>query len=130
MINETTDPLGEFTRNPEYMDLRASQQAEDEIALDRGYDANDPDQVHRRRNEVARRERERLDFIHKIMVMQSGRKWIYGFMEDCSIYGNPFVQGDMYATAFKLGEQNTGKKLLADVQRFKELYCLMLQENK
>ncbi len=128
-MSDIYDPLGEYSRDPAYMDKHVSRIAEAEISLEQGYDPNDAQLFEERKRESARRERERLEYVRKIMIQQSGRKWVYNFLYDLYIYDNPFVQGDMYATAFKLGEQNAGKKLLADVQRFKDLYCLMLDEN-
>lgn len=96
-----------------------------------GYDANDEKQIKAARKKAATTDALKLDTIRTIMSTPHGRQWIYGILERCHIYGNPFVPGQSDSTAFNLGEANIGRIFLADVQEAaSELYLTMLQEAK
>ncbi len=127
---DITDPLEHFSRNPDYMDSRVSMDAESMMELSQPYDANDPEQVKDQRIRLAKRERTRLDAVRKIMIMQSGRKFLWELMTQCNVFTNPIVKNDTHMTYFLLGEQSVGKKLLADCEKFTELYLLMKTENR
>lgn len=95
------------------------------------YDANDEKQVKKAKKKAEFDEALKLDVIRQVMGSAPGRTWIYGMLEECHIYGNPFIPGQPDVTAFNLGEANRGKRLLADVQAASpELYLTMLQEAK
>jgi len=96
-----------------------------------GYDANDEKQVKKARKQAEFDKALELDVIRGIMKTPAGRKWIYGKLERCHIYGNCFVAGESDSTAFRLGESNIGRMFLADVQEAcPSEYLTMLQEAK
>lgn len=96
-----------------------------------GYDANDEKQVKKARKQADFNKALELDVIRGIMKSPAGRKWVYGKLERCHIYGNPFVEGQPDTTAFKLGESNIGRMFLADVQEADaEAYLVMIREAK
>ena len=96
-----------------------------------GYDASDEKQVAKARKQAEFDKALELDVIRGIMKSPAGRKWIYGKLERCHIYGNPFVAGEPDSTAFRLGEANIGRMFLADVQEAaSEDYLVMIREAK
>lgn len=95
------------------------------------YNADDPKQVKTARKRVEQEEALKHDVIRNIMITPHGRKWIYGWLDQCFIYGNPFVPGQPDASAFNMGMANIGKVLLADVQvAAPDLYMQMIREAK
>lgn len=95
------------------------------------YNADDKKQVEKARKEAEFSESLKLDVVRGIMATPAGRKWIYGILERCHIYGNPFSPGQPDSTAFNLGEANIGRIFLADVQAAaSEDYLVMLREAK
>ena len=95
------------------------------------YDANDKEQVKKAKRKVEVDSALALDVVRNIMQSATGRAWIYNKLEQCHIYGNPFIPGQADTTAFNLGEANQGKILLAEVQAAApDLYLTMLQEAK
>lgn len=110
------------------VDIPATVEAE--INLERGYDANDPEQVNRARKKAGSTRRERLEFVKAMMDLPQGRKWLWELMKRCHVTGNPVFQGDTHMTYFNLGMQNVGKMILADTQEFPDLYILMANESR
>lgn len=104
------------------------QTVEAEIEQEKPFDASDPKQVNESRKKAGRKNRERLEFIEGMMSIPQGRKWIWELMESCFIHSNPLVANDTHGTYFNLGQQNIGKRVLADVQQFPELYVRMCNE--
>ncbi len=95
------------------------------------YNADDEKQVKTAQKKAKLNEAIKLDVIRGVMNTASGRQWIYGFLESCHIYGNAFCPGQSDVTAFNLGEENVGKRLLADVQNSApDLYLQMINEAK
>jgi hypothetical protein len=100
----------------------------DELAV-KPFDASDPESVNRARKKAGRKKVNRLRIIEAVMEQPEGRKWMYEVLNMCHIYSTPFVQGDPYASAFQMGEQNIGNMLLADVQAAAPAnYLLMCKE--
>src|ERR1700678_3661790 len=66
--------------------------------------------------------------IEMILDAPEGRDWFYRLLERCHIYGSPFSPGQPDLTAFRLGEENIGKQLLADAQAVPNLYLKMIRE--
>lgn len=66
-----------------------------------------------------------LDFaLRDIMSTPSGRAWVWSVLEQASMFGNAFDPDSAVQTAFNLGEQNVGKKLLAQIVKVcPELYA-------
>jgi hypothetical protein len=110
------------------VDIAATVEAE--MNLEKPFDASDSEQVNKSRKVAGRNRRARLDFVEGMMTLPQGRKWLWELMEYCSVHGSPVVQGDTHATYFNLGQQNIGKRVLADVQEFSALYVQMVKEAK
>lgn len=104
--------------------------AEEESITEKAYDASDEAEVSKARKNGGRNRRARLEFIQAMMELPEGRKWLWGLLEKCFVFGNPVVQNDPYGTYFNLGQQNIGKIVLQDVQAFSELYVKMVNEAK
>lgn len=96
-----------------------------------GYNSDDPKQVKKAKDKAELAHAMKIDIVKGVMSTPPGRKWIYGILERCHIYGNPFVPGQSDVTAFNLGEANIGRSFLADVQEAaSEDYLVMLREAK
>lgn len=107
------------------------QELEAKEALEKPYDAGDPEQVNTARKKAGRKKAERLRVVEALMQHEQGRRWVYEWMQACHIYGNPVVMGDPHATYFNLGQENIGKWLLSDVvAAAPDNYLLMLEENQ
>lgn len=95
------------------------------------YDANDPKQVKKAQKRAELDLALRLDEIKKVMQTIPGRAWIYDMLDRCHAHHTPFTQGEPDTTNFKLGAQNWGFTLLAEVQQAApELYLQMINEAK
>ena len=104
-----------------------NQEAEELAAT--AFDASDATAVSNARKKAGRKKVNRLRVIEAVMEQPEGRKWMYGVLSMCHIYSTPFVQGDPYASAFQMGEQNIGNMLLSDVQAAAPTnYLLMCKE--
>lgn len=69
--------------------------------------------------------------LHNVMNDPAGRAWMYRRLLDCHIYGSTFVAGEPDTTAYRIGEENIGKRFLAELQRAApELYLTMLAEQQ
>jgi hypothetical protein len=102
-----------------------------ELETAQPYDTSDPKQVNTARKRAARFRRERLDEVRTIMGRESGRAWVYGHLESCSIFSTTFTHGDPHASSFKEGERNAGLRLLADVmEAAPDQYVVMVREGK
>lgn len=92
-------------------------------------DASDVVTTNNRSRDQARYARSDADVLRKLMHDAPGRAWLYRILEACHIYESPFVPGQADSTAFKLGEQNVGRRLLAQVTAASgDLYMTMLKE--
>lgn len=103
---------------------------EAEINLEKGYDASDPQSVNDKRTKAGRAEREKLQVLEELMKIPEVRKYFWQWLESLHIFGNPFVQGDPHSTAFNLGKQDAGKRVLMDIMNFPALYVQMVEEAK
>jgi hypothetical protein len=104
--------------------------AEQEILLEKPYDASDVEEVSKARKKSGRNRRARLDFVQGMMTLPEGRKYLWELLEKCFVFGNPVVVGDTHLTYMNLGQQNIGKMVLQDVQEFSDLYLKMVEEAK
>lgn len=98
---------------------------------DVSYDTSDPVQVNQKRKKTGRTRADRLEFIKAAMQHEQGRGWFYDILSFCKIFETPYVSGDSYGTTFKVGQQNCGLRILADLQEAAPTdYMLMLKENR
>lgn len=71
------------------------------------------------------------DVLRLLMKKPEGRDWMYRFLEECHIYGNPALFDNVPGTFFNLGEQNVGKKLLVQLEAASlDLYMTMKREHE
>lgn len=95
------------------------------------YNASDPEQIRKAKDQAEFDEALKFDVIKNVMSAIPGRKWIYDWLNRCHIYHTPYVSGRPDDTAFNLGEHNIGLMLLADVQASSpDLYMQMVTEAK
>ncbi len=95
------------------------------------YNADDKKQVKKARDDADLSAALALDVIRNVMKTPAGRQWMYGILDMCHIYGNPFIPGQQDVTAFNLGQANIGKVLLGNIQSAcPDLYLTMIQEAK
>lgn len=106
-------------------------QIEANEAIETPYDASDPKQVNNARKKSSKKLADRLRVVEALMQHPEGRRWIYEMLQWCHIYGNPVVSNDTHGTYFNLGQENVGKRLLADVvTAAPDNYLKMIEENK
>lgn len=77
------------------------------------YDASDEKQVAKAKDRAARRETRMRVALAKFLSDPGGRDWVWDLMESANMLGNQFVPGQPDSTAFKLGEANVAKRILA-----------------
>lgn len=95
------------------------------------FDASDPVAEGNAKRDAARHAREDADVLRKIMHDKQGRAWLYRQLESCHIYSSTFTPGQSDVTAFQLGEENYGKKLmLASQSASVDLYMQMIREQQ
>lgn len=92
------------------------------------FDAGDPVAENNANRDEARRQREDAETVRRLMSHRNGRAWLFRLLERCHIYTSPFSPGQPDTTAFALGEQNIGLRLLEAAQAFPDLYMTMLAE--
>jgi len=93
-------------------------------------DAGDPVQRKEKLKEAKSAEQILKETVRGMMLTEANRKYVYDLLASCNIYGNSFAS-DPYKTAFNLGEQNIGRRILADLQlSCPDLYLVMLEEQK
>lgn len=98
--------------------------------LEEAYDTSDPKQVNTARKKAARTRADRLRFVKAAMEQEEGRAWFYDQLVYCKIFSTPFSE-DPYITSFKCGQQECGRRILADIQDSAPAeYLLMIRENK
>ena len=106
-------------------------QTEANELAERSYDTSDREQVNAQRRRAGRRRRRHLEVVQSLMGAEAGRAWLYEKLERCHIFQTSFVQGDPHATSFRLGENNIGLQLLADIQdAAPDDYVTMIKEAK
>lgn len=95
------------------------------------YNADDPEQVKKAREQAGFDKAMELDVIKNVMASAPGRRWIYSWLARCHIYSTPFRPSEQDTTSFNCGEQNIGQQLIADVQAAApDLYLTMISEAK
>lgn len=93
------------------------------------YDASDPEAVEKQVRKQMRFQAERAQVLTNLMSTVAGRAWVHDLLVFCNVFGNPFIQGSFDGTAFNLGMQNVGKKMLDEVnEAAPDRYLPMLRE--
>ena len=93
------------------------------------YDASLRKDVRRMEKESAQAEANRIAYTKTIMRDRFGRRWMYDLLLRCHIWSTPFAMGQPDGTAFRLGEQNIGLQVFADVMKAApDDYVLMMNE--
>lgn len=101
------------------------------MAEDAAYDATDPVAEENARRDEARKTRQMAAVVRMILTAKDGRAWYCEILEGCHIFSTPFVPGQPDSTAFAMGEENVGKKLMmAAIDADAALYMKMLAERK
>jgi hypothetical protein len=95
------------------------------------FDATDLAAEANAKRDAARRERADLDVLRNLMRDKKGRDWLYRFLDSCHINNTPFAPGQPDVTAFHLGEENVGKRvLLLAMTASTDLYMKMITEQQ
>ena len=98
---------------------------------DLSYDASNPQHVNIARIKSGRKQTERLRVMRALMENKECRSWLYDMLSFCNVGSSPFIQGSSDGTAFKLGQQNVGLMILADINASApDLYMTMITEGK
>jgi hypothetical protein len=92
-------------------------------------DTSDPQDVARRAKAARQTDIQKRHFLRELMQKSAGRDWMFDLLSSVHIYHTPFARGAPDATAFALGEQNVGLRLMADLHSAcPDLYLRMLGE--
>lgn len=92
------------------------------------YDSNDPEQIEAARKKSIQIEAENTEVMRRIMNERTGRQWMFGFLQKCHIHGSSFHENPHFH-AFLSGEENVGKRMLAEIMRCTpEQYSKMCKE--
>lgn len=95
------------------------------------FDAADPAAEANAKREQARRERNDLDVMRLILREKPGRDWLFRFLDSCHINNSPFAPGQADVTAYHLGEEAVGKRiLLLAMTASVDLYMKMIKEQQ
>jgi hypothetical protein len=95
------------------------------------FDATDPAAEANVKRDAARRDRNDLDVLRVLMRDKKGRDFLYRFLDSCHINNTPFAPGQPDVTAFHLGEEAVGKRvLLLAMSASTDLYMKMIQEQQ
>lgn len=62
-------------------------------------------------------ERNRAEVLVGVMSTVPGREWLWNLLDVLNVFGSPIAE-DPHRTYFLLGEQNAGKRLMADAMQF------------
>lgn len=107
---------------------QAINEQENREAYEEQFDTSDPQQVNKAKKRAARTRADRLEFVNAAMQHEQGRAWFYDILAFCKIFSTPY-SSDPYDTAFKLGMQNLGLRVMADIQdAAPKEYLLMITE--
>lgn len=79
----------------------------------------------------ARRRREDEQVMRDCLASAQGRAWFYRRLDECNMFGDPFVQGSPDGTAYMLGRQSIGKMLWLEAEgAAADLVLLMKREHE
>lgn len=92
------------------------------------YNSGDRKDIRRAEKAAAVAEKNRAAAIHRLMSSAADREFVWNFLESLSVFSTPWSENP-YQVYFMLGEQNAGKKLLADILQFcPDEYITMTRE--
>ncbi len=104
------------------------------------FDASDPAAEDNAKRDAARVARQDADVIRKLLHDKDGRAWFYRHLQSCHIFGagrsgpvegSTFAPGQSDVTAYRLGEENIGKRLMMQaMDASPDLYLLMIKEQR
>lgn len=95
------------------------------------FDASDPAAQANAARDVARKRRDDLDVLRKLMFDKKGRAFLYRRLESCHIYGSTFAGESSHVSAFNQGQENVGKQLMLDaIEASPDLYVQMVKEQR
>ncbi len=92
------------------------------------YNAGDERQVNLRRRQAGRKEKQKGDFLARVLSEKEGRAWLWSLLEFTGPMRSSFA-GDPYQTAFNEGQRNVGLKIMSDIMKAApEQYAVMAEE--
>jgi hypothetical protein len=95
------------------------------------FDAADPAAEDNAKRDAARTAREDTDVLRGIMHTKQGRAWLLRQLDACHINNSPFAAGQPDVTAYHLGEEAVGKRLLIAVMAASvDLYMKAIKESQ
>lgn len=95
------------------------------------FDATDVAAEDNVKRDQARIAREDADVLRGIMLSKPGRAWLLRRLDECHINNSPFAAGQPDVTAFHLGEEAVGKRLLLSAMSASvDLYMKAIKENQ
>lgn len=95
------------------------------------FDATDPAAIANAERDSTRHVRQDADAIRWLLKAKNGRAFFYRRLQLCHIYSSTFAPGQPDVTAFQLGEENVGKKLMMEaMDASPDLYMLMIKEQR
>lgn len=104
--------------------------AEEELKIEKTYDASDPVVVNEARKKAGRQKKRKLDFVQFIMETPLGREWLYRLMLGCDVFRNSYRKGeDKTDYGFREGMKFIGLQLMSDTRKASpDLFDLMIRE--
>lgn len=104
--------------------------AADDLPLE-NFDAADPAAESNARRDQARFAREDADVLRAIMHSKQGRAWLLRRLDECHINNSPFAPGEPDVTAYHLGEEAVGRRLLTSAMAASvDLYMKAITESQ
>lgn len=95
------------------------------------FDATDSSAEDNARREVARVAQADADYYRLIMHTVKGRAWLHRRLSECKIFGDTFAGEQTHITAFQLGQENVGKRMMVAAQNGSaDLYVQMIKEHQ
>lgn len=93
------------------------------------FDASDPKKVEAAKVKAGRIRKQDDEVLKGVLATPQGRAFLYRILSELHIFETAFLEGRPDATAFRLGEQNFGLRLIASITRVDtDAYVLMMKE--
>lgn len=95
------------------------------------YDAGNPATEERGRRELELQRGNDMEVLRGLLRTKASRLWLYRLLQSCHIYDLSFSGEDTHMTAFQLGRENVGKRLMLEaIDANSDGYVLMVKEGK